>query len=54
MVIMALQCISRKSQINMNTVLAEMVLKLKEKQQNNGTVENEKTTALVVQVISDI
>lgn len=52
MVVMALKCISKKSQINLNTVLDKMVLKLKEKQQNNGTVENLKTTALVIQVMS--
>ena len=50
---MALSCIRFKSGVNLDeTILDEMVAELKRKQHKNGTFDNLKTAALVVQVIS--
>ena len=51
MIVMALECISRRTDINLTATLANMVPEIKRKQENDGKVENLKTTALVVQVI---
>lgn len=51
MVVMALSCIHSRPDLNLDKgILDEMVFKLKKKQHKNGTIENLKTTALVVQV----
>lgn len=52
MAVMALQCIATHSDLNPDErILEDMISELKRKQHKNGTIDNLKTTALVVQVI---
>ena len=51
MAVMAFSCISSLPDMNPDErILEEMIAEIKRKQHKNGTIDNLKTTALVIQV----